>query len=114
MALDPEHKRVLVAFRNPAKLAAFDWEIGGLVSELDICGDADDLFVDRKLNRIYVTCGAGFIDVLADAKYSRVARIPTVAGARTGLFVPEMDRLLLGVRAGFKEPAAIWVYRTAP
>ena len=115
MALDPEHKRVLVAFRNPAKLAAFDWEIGGLVSEVDICGDADDLFVDQKLNRIYVTCGAGFIDVLttADAKYSRVARIPTVAGARTGLFVPEMDRLLLGVRAGFKEPAAIWVYRTA-
>ena len=116
MALDPERKRVLVAFRNPAKLAAFDWEIGGLASEVDICGDADDLFVDQKLNRIYVTCGAGFIDVLttADAKYSRVARIPTVTGARTGLFVPEMDRLLLGVRAGFKEPAAIWVYRTAP
>jgi hypothetical protein len=37
-----------------------------------------------------------------------------VSGARTGFFVPEMDRLLLGVRAGFKEPAAIWVYRTAP
>jgi YVTN family beta-propeller protein len=116
MALDPERKRVLVAFRNPAKLAAFDWEIGGLASEVDICGDADDLFVDQKLNRIYVTCGAGFIDVLttADAKYSRIARIPTVAGARTGLFVPEMDRLLLAVRAGFKEPAAIWVYRTTP
>lgn len=116
MALDSDRKRVLVAFRNPAKLAAFDWEIGGLAIEVDICGDADDLFVDRKLNRIYVTCGAGFIDVLttADAKYSRVARIPTVSGARTGFFVPEMDRLLLGVRAGFKEPAAIWVYRTAP
>jgi DNA-binding beta-propeller fold protein YncE len=116
MALDPERKRVLVAFRNPAKLGAFDWEAGGLASEVDICGDADDLFLDQKLNRIYVTCGAGFIDVLRadDAKYSRVTRVPTVAGARTGLFVPEMDRLLLGVRAGFKEPAAIWIYRTAP
>jgi DNA-binding beta-propeller fold protein YncE len=116
MALDPERKRVLVAFRNPAKLAAFDWEIGGLATEVDICGDADDLFADQKLNRVYVTCGAGFIDVLMadDAKYSRVARIPTVGGARTGLFVPETDHLLLGVRAGFKEPAAIWVYRTAP
>jgi YVTN family beta-propeller protein len=116
MALDVERKRVLVAFRNPAKLAVFDWENGGLASEVDICGDADDLFVDQKLNRIYVICGAGFIDVLttADAKYSRVARIPTAAGARTGLFVPEMDRLLLGVRAGVKEPAAIWVYRTTP
>jgi YVTN family beta-propeller protein len=116
MALDPERTRVLVAFRNPAKLAAFDWEIGGLTSEADICGDADDLFVDQKLKRVYVTCGAGFIDVLRadDAKYSRVARVPTAAGARTGLLVPEKDRLLLGVRAGFKEPAAIWVYRTVP
>lgn len=116
MALDPDRKRVLVAFRNPAKLAAFDWEIGGLASEVDICGDADDLFVDQKLKRVYVTCGAGFIDVLRadDARYARLARVPTVAGARTGLFVPEMDRLLVGVRAGFKEPAAIWVYRTAP
>jgi YVTN family beta-propeller protein len=116
MALDSERKRVLVAFRNPPKLAAFDWEIGGLASEADICGDADDLFVDQKLNRVYVTCGGGFIDVLKadDAKYARVARVPTAAGARTGLFVPEMDRLLLGVRAGFKEPAAVWVYRTAP
>jgi DNA-binding beta-propeller fold protein YncE len=116
MALDPGRKRVLVAFRNPAKLAAFDWEIGGLASEVDICGDADDLFVDQKLSRIYVICGAGSIDVLRadDAKYSRIARVPTAKGARTGLFVPEIDRLLLGVRAGFKEPAAIWVYRTAP
>jgi YVTN family beta-propeller protein len=116
MALDPERKRVLVAFRNPAKLGAFDWEAGGLANEVDVCGDADDLFLDQKLNRIYVTCGAGFIDVLRadDVKYPRVVRVPTVTGARTGLFVPEMDRLLLGVRAGFKEPAAIWVYRTTP
>jgi len=116
MALDSDRKRVLVAFRNPAKLAAFDWEIGGLANEVDICGDADDLFVDQKLKRVYVTCGAGFIDVLRadDAKYARVTRVATVAGARTSLFVPEMDRLLLGVRAGFREPAAIWVYRTAP
>src|SRR5262249_30136399 len=116
MALDIERHRVLVAFRNPAKLAAFDWQVGGVVSEVDICGDADDLFLDPKRNRIYVTCGAGFIDILSadDSKYSRQARITTVSGARTGLFVPEMDRLLLAVRARFKEPAAIWVYRASP
>jgi YVTN family beta-propeller protein len=116
MALDPERHRVLVAFRNPAKLAAYDWQSGGLVSEVDICGDADDLFIDPKRNRIYVTCGAGFIDVLTanDPKYPRQARIPTVSGARTGLFVPEMDRLLLAVRSRSTEPAAIWVYRTLP
>jgi YVTN family beta-propeller protein len=116
MALDTERHRVLVAFRNPAKLAAYDWQVGGVVSEVDICGDADDLFLDAKRNRIYVTCGAGFIDILSadDPTYSREARITTLSGARTGLFVPEMDRLLLAVRSGFTEPAAIWVYRASP
>jgi YVTN family beta-propeller protein len=116
MTLDTERHRVLVAFRSPAKLAAFDWQIGGMVSEVDICGDADDLFLDPKRSRIYVTCGAGFIDILSadDPKYSRQARISTVSGARTGLFVPEMDRLLLAVRSHVTEPAAIWVYRATP
>jgi YVTN family beta-propeller protein len=116
MALDLERHRVLVAFRNPAKLAAFDWQSGAVVSEVDICGDADDLFFDPKRNRVYVTCGAGFIDILGadDMNYSRQARISTVSGARTALFVPEMDRLLLAVRSHVKEPATIWVYRTIP
>jgi YVTN family beta-propeller protein len=102
MALDPDRKRVLVAFRNPAKLAAFDWEIGGLASEVDICGDADDLFVDQKLKRVYVTCGAGFIDVLRadDARYARLARVPTVA---------ERER----VSSSLKWIACSWVFALA-
>jgi hypothetical protein len=37
--------------------------------------------------------------------------VPTVAGARTALFVPELDRLFLAVRANGGEPAAIWIFR---
>ena len=53
------------------------------------------------------------IDVLAQtgSGYERIARIPTVAGARTSLFVPANDRLYLGVRATALEPTAIWVFR---
>jgi hypothetical protein len=56
------------------------------------------------------------IDVLARTTngYERIARIPTVAGARTSLFVPANDRLYLGVRATAVEPAAIWVFRPGP
>lgn len=116
MALDNERHRVLVAFRNPAKLVAFDKNNGSLVGEADLCGDADDLFLDPKRSRIYVTCGAGFIDVLdtGGQAFGRLARIPTVSGARTGLFVPEIDKLVLGVRARLGEPAAIWVYGPIP
>ena len=116
MALDTERQRVLVAFRSPPKFAAFSWQSGNVVSEIDTCGDADDLFLDAKRRLVYVTCGTGFIDVLKadDSKYSRVTRIPTVAGARTGLFVPDMERLFLAVRAQAREPASIWIYRVAP
>jgi YVTN family beta-propeller protein len=116
MALHQAARHVLVIFRNPAKLGAFSSEDGALVTSQDICGDADDLFVDAKRNRIYVSCGDGFLDVL-DAKgsaYARAARIPTVSGARTSLFVPELDRLLLAVRAEAGEPASIWVFRPTP
>jgi hypothetical protein len=43
-----------------------------------------------------------------------MARIPTSAGARTSLFVPEMDRLLVAVRAGLAGPAAIWMFKPMP
>ena len=60
-----------------------------------------------------MSCGEGVIDVLAQTSdgYERVARIPTVAGARTSLFAVATDRLYLGVRAMAAEPAAIWVFR---
>jgi DNA-binding beta-propeller fold protein YncE len=116
MALDQAEQRVLVAFRNPAKLGAFSMDDGNLIASPDICGDADDLFVDANRHRIYISCGEGFIDVLdsADRSYRRVARIATVAGARTSLFVPEMDRLMLAVRASGGEPAAVWVFQPMP
>ncbi len=82
-----------------------------MVSELEICGDSDDVFFDAKRNRLYVSCGAGFVDVIdASGGYKRLARIPTAQGARISLFVPELDRLFLAVRASSGEAAAIWIY----
>jgi hypothetical protein len=86
---------------------------GSVVGSLDTCGDADDVFVDAKRHRVYVTCGAGMIDVFEDrgVSYQRIGQTSTVSGARTSLFVPEMDRLFVAVRASGSEPAAIWVFR---
>jgi YVTN family beta-propeller protein len=116
MTLGQDARHVLVAFRNPAKLGAFSMDDGSLIASPDICGDADDLFVDAKRRRVYISCGEGFLDVLdsAQGSYRRVARVVTVSGARTSLFVPEMDRLMLAVRASGNEPAAIWVFRPTP
>jgi DNA-binding beta-propeller fold protein YncE len=116
MALSQDTGHVLAAFRTPAKLGVFSAKDGVLIANPDICGDADDVFVDAKRHRVYVSCGQGFIDVLDSQgnAYQRVARIPTVSGARTSLFVPELDRLMLAVRESSGEPAAVWVYGPIP
>jgi len=116
MATDAEMRRVLVVFRNPHQLKVFDSENGQLLANVDTCGDSDDVFVDTKRRRVYVTCGEGAIDVFSQSGngYERIARIPTVSGARTSLFVPTIDRLYLAVRAAAGEPAAIWTFRPEP
>jgi YVTN family beta-propeller protein len=116
MALDREKDRLLVAFRSPPKLAAFSVADGKSIAKIETCADVDDIFVDSKRDRVYLSCGIGFIDVFdaTDNGYGHAARIPTATGARTSLFVPEMDRLLVAVRAGASGPAAIWVFKPSP
>jgi hypothetical protein len=113
MAIDRETRRLFVVFRSPARLVVMSAADGGVVGSLDACGDADDVFFDTKRHRVYGTCGAGVVDVFEDrgGSYQRVGQIPTVSGARTSLFVPELDRLLVAVRSSGHEPAAIWVFR---
>ena len=116
MALDNTAHRILIAFRNPARLLVLSNTDGSAVADLDTCGDADDLFVDARRHRVYVICGAGAVDVFEDnaGAYQRIGQVGTAPGARTGLFVPELDRLFVAVRTAGPEPAAIWVFKPVP
>ncbi|MGH7087750.1 MAG: YncE family protein [Stellaceae bacterium] len=115
MALDEAAQLLLVAFRSPPRLMAFT-QTGSVVDNLAVCGDADDLNVDGRRNRVYVSCGDGSITVLQrrGSSYAIVATVPTVPGARTSLFVPELDRLFVAVRASGSERPAIWAFRPTP
>jgi hypothetical protein len=93
--------------------ARFPCKDGAPVASVDLCGDADDTFVDAKRQRVYVSCGEGYLDVF-DARengYRRMAHVATAAGARTALFVPQLDALFVAARATPSEPASIWVFR---
>jgi DNA-binding beta-propeller fold protein YncE len=113
MALDDAGNSLFVAYREPALLAVFDTRDGSVAARLAICRDADDVFFDARRQRIYVSCGAGSVDIVQreGETYRSIGRIATVPGARTALFVPDLDRLLVAVRAAGNEPAAIWVLR---
>jgi hypothetical protein len=104
---------VVSVFRSPARLVRLNAVDGATIASQPTCGDADDVFHDARRDRLYVTCGQGVVEVLqaTGGGFERVAQVTTVSGARTGLFVPEFDRLYVAVRARGSEPAAIWVFR---
>ncbi len=104
---------VLTVFRHPARLGVYGKQDGHLLEALPTCDDSDDLFVDSRRHRVYVTCGEGVIEVFkrGDRNYQPIGRLSTSSGARTSLFVPELDRLFVAARATLTAPASIWVIR---
>jgi DNA-binding beta-propeller fold protein YncE len=113
MALDEAHHRLFVGCRQPAKLLAFDTESGKVVASLDCAGDPDDLFYDRERRRLYVSAGAGAINVFLQrdaGHYELIAKLPTAAGARTALLVPQFSRFYLAVPHRGAQRAEVRVY----
>jgi len=117
MALHEADHRLFIGYRKPARLVVLDTTAGKAVADLEISGDADDLFYDSKRKRIYVSCGEGFVNVigLADANgYTMLEKLPTAPGARTSLLVPELDLLVLAVPKRDRQPAEVRVYQLPP
>ncbi len=116
MALDEYHHRLFVGTRDPSKLIVFDIGSGRIVSSLDIAQHPDDIFYDALNKRIYVSCGEGFINIIQqkDAdNYMSIESIPTAKGARTSLFIPELDRFYLAVPQEGNQASEIRVYKIA-
>ncbi len=115
MALDEPHHRMLVGCRNPARLLVFDTESGAEVAQLELHRDCDDLFLDARRQRLYASCGEGYLDVFAQSsadRYSREEAVTTASGARTCFF--DGAHLYLAVPKRGNTPAAIWCYRIEP
>jgi DNA-binding beta-propeller fold protein YncE len=113
LSLDETNKLLFVGTRAPARLTVMSADSGHVVVEIGIDGDPDDIFYDAKRHEVYLSCGAGFIDVvaqLAPDRYGPVTRVPTAQGARTSLWVPELDRLYVAVPHTGAQRAEIRIY----
>lgn len=112
MMLDQAADGLWVAFRSPPRLVRFDTQAGKSTASLETCNDSDDVFIDARRHRLYVICGGGQVETWEDqdARYERIASTATSPGARTGLFVPELDRLYIAAPARVGKPASILVF----
>jgi DNA-binding beta-propeller fold protein YncE len=113
MALDEADGRLFVVCRSPAVLLVLDTASGRVVEKLQTVGDSDDVFYDAARKRVYVSGGEGAVAVYQQADrdhYSKIAEVATVKGARTSLFVPELNRLFVAVRQEGGNAPAIRVF----
>ncbi len=115
MTLGPSGLAATV-FRAPATLLVFDGRTGATVARRGACGDSDDLAFDPVRPRLYVTCGSGGVQVfeVRGKDFSSLGVVATRAGARTSLFVPQLDRLFVAARASGGQAAAILVLKPQP
>ncbi len=116
MALDAAQARLFVACRQPARLLTMSTETGAVTGQTSTVGDADDLFYDKARRTLYVIGGEGFVDIVrveAGDRLTSVAHVQTAPGARTGLFVPEWNKLLVAAPRRGTQAARLLVYSIA-
>jgi YVTN family beta-propeller protein len=113
MALDTTNHRLFIGCRHPAKLLIIDTETGKTTTSLDIDSDTDDVFYDGPSKQIYVSCGSGSIDLIKqiDAdNYKTVSKIETRSGARTSLYIPERNELIVAAPARSGKDAQLMIF----
>jgi len=116
MALDESNHRLFVATRNPGKLVVLDSDSGKTIADLPAVGMVDDAAYDATHKRIYLA-GDGYLDVFEqkDADhYSLLGRVQGGFRAKTGIFVPELNRYYLAVPHHEGKDAEVRVYDVQP
>ena len=116
MTLDTANSLVIVGFRHPATLVAYDNKSGKEVSKTDLVGDVDDVFyyADKKL--LLASGGNGYINIFkksADNQFKLVSNISTRDGARTSLLIPSLGYFILAARANSGKSTTIIIYQIA-
>jgi pimeloyl-ACP methyl ester carboxylesterase len=95
-------------------LVVLNTNSGQVVAKLPVVGDTDNVYFDPTRRFVYVIGGDGAVDVfqMSDPNHCEHAgRTNTASGARTGLFVPGLDRLFVAVTHHESQAAKVLVYQ---
>jgi hypothetical protein len=111
MALARGEGLLAIASRLPAHVTWFDAASGKIRRDLPLCGDADDLFRDDRAAALVCQLRLGQ-DCFLCRKWIILSPMETVAsasGARTSLFSPELDRLIVAAPARWGASARLLI-----
>ncbi len=113
MALDEAHHRLFVVTRNPTKMFVLDTDNGSTVATVDVPAVVDGLFFDKNTGRIYVPGAVGEVGVYQEVDpdhYRELARVPTAKGAKSGVYVPQINRFFAAASPGKRVGGAVLEY----
>jgi DNA-binding beta-propeller fold protein YncE len=118
LALDETNHQVFIACRRPPRFIAFNTDSGKVVANLPCVGVNDDMFYDAAHRRVYVN-GDGTTSVFQQQgadHYEHLAEVPTGFQGKTGLWVPELNRLYIELSGKAKPDAklALLIYQALP
>ncbi|MBL7761574.1 MAG: YncE family protein [Sediminibacterium sp.] len=113
MHLDSANHRLVIGCRRPARLLVVDTETGKTISSVETDNDVDDIFCDPKTGNLYLSCGGGNIDVfkrLSNDNYQLSEKIVSKSGARTSLWIPQLNRLVVASPKNIITGSTLLVY----
>lgn len=115
MALDSVNHRLFIGCRHPSKLLVVDSQTGKTILIFNIDSDTDDIFYNSYNKEIYVGCGSGYVDIFKQSNtntYIMEGKIITRSGARTSLFIPELNQLIVAAPSHQGREAELFVYNS--
>jgi DNA-binding beta-propeller fold protein YncE len=103
IAYDPKTRRLFVVTRQPGKLVVVNADSGATVAAFKAPERTDQVVWDPANRRVYVAGGEGYISVVEqdDADhYREVAKVKSLAGAKTAILDPGQNRLWVAASPG--------------
>ncbi len=103
VAFDPAQHRLYVVCRAPGMVAVLNSDNGSVIATQPAPLRSDEVQYDAGAHRLYVPGGEGYMGVYdtSDANHLKlIEKVPTAAGAKTALLLPDLHRLFLAVSPG--------------
>jgi hypothetical protein len=118
--LDEANHRLFIVARDPGKFIVLNTDGGATVASFTAPKRVDAEIFDAENRRVYAPGGEGYIGVYAErdaGHFAELAHVPSAAGAKTAILVPELRRLYVAVSPGEGKTggAIIWfAVKSAP
>ena len=112
MAVDAKRKRLIVAELGNNTVNVVDLAMGKVVHRVTGLPEPQGVGYAERADLVAVAnAGDGSVRLF---RTRPLPSVETAPGARTSLFVPDLDRLFVARRAGARGAAAVLVYRPLP